>query len=350
MDGLFLEYKDPLFGIIVFFLLIFTVSFLTYTYGAYKEKNARAEYRKLMERFELGTLKEEDYIHLYTTYNLPFDSILLLASTFIHKGKYNKAISVYLALLEHVEDRVKKEELLELLGSTYFKGGFLQRSKEIFLKILKFSPRNENALQHLLLINEKLKSFDEVQEVIDVLGELKHDISKEQVYIKALQILNDALTDFDKKSHQLFELYKQNPLIEKLVVQFLLQFNKPLFWSHLEEFTLKNCEDLLWNQAFEDLDLDKIQQHPKLQEIYSAKGYIQDIKQSDNFEMNILIQLANCQEKAKVDLNFEYICKKCKALHPIYESRCPHCHNILTFNTKAYLTKKHSHEENISLQ
>ena len=69
------------------------------------------------------------------------------------ENDYNKAISVYLTLLEHVNDRVKKEELLELLGTTYFKGGFLQRSKDIFLRILKFSPRNKNALKYLLLVN-----------------------------------------------------------------------------------------------------------------------------------------------------------------------------------------------------
>ena len=84
---------------------------------------------------------KDDYIHLYKTYNLPFDSIILLASTFLKQGNYNKAISVYLALLNVVENKVQKEELLELLGSTYFKGGFLQRSKDIFLKILKFSRK-----------------------------------------------------------------------------------------------------------------------------------------------------------------------------------------------------------------
>ncbi len=112
MDGLVVEYRDPLFGIIIFFTLIFVISFLTYSFGLYKEKKSRAEYRKLLQRFELGNLKEEDYVHLYATYNLPFDSIILLASTFLHKGEYNKAIGVYLALLEHVTERVKKEELL----------------------------------------------------------------------------------------------------------------------------------------------------------------------------------------------------------------------------------------------
>ncbi len=154
----------------------------------YKEKKARREYRKLYKRFELGKLKEDDYVHLYTTYNLPFDSIILLASTFLHKGDFNKAITVYLALLEHVTDRVKKEELLELLGTTYFKGGFLQRSKDIFLKILKFSPRNRQALTYLLLVYEKLKEYDKAKEVIESLDELKVNMETQEVYIDALKL------------------------------------------------------------------------------------------------------------------------------------------------------------------
>ena len=57
-----IDFRDPLFGIIAIFLFIFVASFLTYTYGLYKEKTARHEYRKLLKRFELGNLKEEDYI------------------------------------------------------------------------------------------------------------------------------------------------------------------------------------------------------------------------------------------------------------------------------------------------
>jgi len=350
LDGLFLQYRDPLVGFIVLFAIIFAVSFLTYTYGSYKEKKARREYRKLLKRFELGTLKDEDYVHLYTTYNLPFDSILLLASTFLHKGKYNKAISVYLSLLEHVEDRVKKEELLELLGTTYFKGGFLQRSKEIFLKILKFSPRNKKALHHLQLIFEKLKDFNEVNDVLNVLEELGQNVTQEKTYIKALQVLNDPIIPFDKKSQMLVELNTKDSLIEKLVVQFLLKYDKQYFWKNTHKFSLKNCEDILWEQPLESVNLDVVKNNKFLSEIYSAKGYINTVKQSDKFEFNVMIALSDRQDIAKTDLNFEYICSSCKALHPIYESRCPHCQSILTFITKPYLTKRHTYEENFSLQ
>lgn len=349
MDGLVLEYRDPLFGVIIFFTLIFVISFLTYSFGLYKEKKSRAEYRKLLQRFELGNLKEDDYVHLYTTYNLPFDSIILLASTFLHKGDYNKAIGVYLALLEHVTERVKKEELLELLGKTYFKGGFLQRSKEIFLKILKFSPRNKEALTHLLLIYEKLKEFEKASEVIESLEELDVDVVRENIYIGTLKLLNDPLISFDKKSNQLLVLFKMNRIIERLVVQYLLQFNKTLFWKNIHHFDISKILDLLWYLNFDDIDFDAVAKIEILQELYTAKGYINEVQNSSIFELDVIIMSRNAHSQFKIDLNFEFICTKCKSIHPIYESRCPHCHNILTFKIEPELTRRVI-EANQSLQ
>lgn len=199
LDSFVIEYRDPLFGVIIFFTLIFTISFLTYSFSLYKERKARKDYRELLKRFEIGKLKEEDYVHLYKTYNLPFDSIILLASTFIHKGNYNKAISVYLALLEHVTDRVKKEELLELLGTTYFKGGFMQRAKDIFLRILKFSPRNTHALKYLLVINEKLKDYNNAKDIIDCLDEIGEETTKDKIFIETLILINDPIKSFERK-------------------------------------------------------------------------------------------------------------------------------------------------------
>jgi len=215
-----LDYRDPLTGIILIFIFIFIASFLTYTIGLYNERKSRKEYRKLIKRFELGTLKEDDYIHLYSTYNLPFDSIILLASSFLHQGKHNKAISVYLTLLEHIKEPVKKEELLELLGNSYFKSGLLQRSKDIYLKILKFSPRNKVALQHLLLIFQNLKEYQRAQEVLDALEELDEDTIKERIYLDILQIINDPILSFEKKSNQLFDKYIQNEKLQRIVVNF----------------------------------------------------------------------------------------------------------------------------------
>ncbi len=339
MDNIVLEYRDPLFGLIILVSLVFIVSFITYYYGSYKERNARKDYRKLSRRFELGKLKEDDYVHLYKTYNLPFDSILLLASSFLHKGDYTKAINVYLTLLEHVTDRVKKEELLELLGITYFKSGFLQRSKDLFLRILKFSPRNKHALTYLLIIYEKLKEYEKAKEVALCLEELNKNMSKDKIYLDTLGIINDPIYSFEKKTTLLYTIYKEHEIIERIFVQFLLQFNKTFFWEHIKEFKTEHFTDLMWYLNFDDIDFDKVYENDYLVQIYNAKGYIDNLKHSNDFVFDILILLNKHEHKINATLDFEFICTSCKKMHPIFDSRCPHCHNILTFTVKHNLSK-----------
>ncbi|MDD4328583.1 MAG: tetratricopeptide repeat protein [Aliarcobacter sp.] len=349
MDNIILEYRDPLFGIILLVALIFLISFVTYSFSIYKERLAREDYRKLSLRFELGKLKEEDYVHLYKTYNLPFDSILLLASSFLHKGDYNKAISVYLTLLEHVNDRVKKEELLELLGTTYFKGGFLQRSKEIFLRILKFSPRNKNALNHLLLVYEKLKDFQKAKDITACLEELDKDMSVDKIYLDSLIILNDSILSYEKRTELLYEIFKENKIIERIFVSFLIQFNKPFFWEHISEFNCSKYMDVMWYLNFDDINFDKVLQNNFLVELYNAKGYLDTLKHSSDFDFDILILINTHEHKIKASLDFEFVCTICKHSYPIFDTRCPHCHNILTLDVKHRLTKSF-YTSNQSLQ
>ncbi len=339
VDDLIFDYRDPLVGIITIFIFIFLASFVTYTLSIYNERKSRKEYRKLLERFELGTLKEDDYIHLYSTYNLPFDSIILLASSFVHKGQHNKAISVYIALLEHVKEPIKKEELLELLGETYFKSGMLQRSKDIFLKILKFSPRNKIALHKLLLIFQHLNEFKRADEVLDALDELDEDTQKERDYLQVLKIINDSILSFEKKSTQLLSNLKENKKLERIVATFLIKFNKELFWENVEQFEVMNLIDLLWYLDFDDINWEIVNNDILLEDIYSAKGYINKSQKSNNFELNVLVALKNSTTPTELDLNFEFICEKCKKTHPIYESRCAHYEDTLSFIVEPKLGK-----------
>ncbi len=349
MDGLVIEYRDPLFGIFTIFLVVFIASFLTYAYNIYIERKSRKEYRDFIKKFELGDLKEDDYISLYTTYNLPFDSIILLASSFLHKGEYNKAVSVYQALLLHVKEPVKKEELLELLGKTYFKGGFLQRSKETYLKILKFSPRNKQALFHLLFIYEKLKEYTKAEDVMESLDEIDEDVKTDKTYIRTLAIIDNTHMPVDEKTHKLLTIYKANELIERLFLNFLLRYNKEFFWSNAKEFNHTKIIDLLWYLDQKDIDFDIVAEVPFLKHLYSAKGYIKDNTPSELFELTVLISTKNSTLDVNLDLNFYFICSKCKKTVPMYEYRCPHCHSILTLKVKPQLSKGY-YEKNSSLQ
>jgi len=349
LDSILLEYRDPLFGVVVLFALIFAISFLTHSFSIYKEKKARKDYKKLLRRFEIGKLKEEDYVHLYKTYNLPFDSIILLASTFLQKGNYNKAISVYLSLLEIVTDRVKKEELLELLGTTYFKSGFMQRSRDIFLRILKFSPRNKKALHHLLIINEKLKEYEKTKEVIECLDEIGEDTKKDKVFIDTLSIINDPLESFEKKGEKLYKIFKENNEIQRLAASYFIRYNKEFFWNHLDEFEPKKFTDLMWYLNFDDIDFEKVSNNKFLNELYNAKGYLDTLDHSDDFVFDILIALNKHEHKIPATIDFEFICNSCKQIHPMFDTRCPRCHSILSFEVKHNIVKDLI-ERNQSLQ
>lgn len=349
MNGLVVEYRDPLFGIFTIFLIIFIASFLTYAYNIYIERKSRKEYRNFIKKFELGDLKEDDYISLYTTYNLPFDSIILLASSFLHKGEYNKAVSVYQALLLHVKEPVKKEELLELLGKTYFKGGFLKRSKEVYLKILKFSPRNKQALFHLLFIYEKLKDYTKAEDIMESLDELDEDVKIEKTYMRTLAIIDNIRMPIEEKTEKLLTIFNTNNLTERLFLQFLLRYNKAFFWKNTHLFTHQKIIDLLWYLDSNELDFDVIEQDKFLKSLYSAKGYIKDNSPSELFELSVLISTKNSTLDVNLDLNFYFICSKCKKTIPMYDSRCPHCHSILTLKVKPQLSKGY-YEKNSSLQ
>lgn len=353
MDGIFIDYYDPLFGVIVFFLIIFIASFLTYSYNIYKEKKARLEYKQLMDRFGIGNLDEKDYVHLYKTYNLPFDSIMLLAATFVHKGDYNKSISIYLTLLEHIQDKIKKEELLENLGITYFKGGFLKRSIDIFLKLLEFSPRNSNALKYSLICYEKLKDWDKAIDVLESLNELKFDTKEEMVYIVLQKIINDPLLTYDKKTSQIISIFEAYPNTTRLVASYLLTYNKKIFWDYVDKFEIKDIIDLVWYMDFNDVVFDKINYNDILLQIFGAKGYIDNTpKATSVLDLDILSLLHKSDKNLydRVTLGFDFICKKCKKIHPMYEARCPHCHAILSFSVKPKLIKRMNIEENLSLQ
>ncbi len=153
MTGLFIEFRDPLFGVIVFFVLIFIVAMFSYWWGRYKLRvddktldRFASQFHKLPSEKELKSLISEG--------GLSEKSWLLLAHTYEKEGDFEKAIEIYQALIEFQKDGEARRETMLLLGQVYFKAGFLERSKEIFLQILKAQPRTPQALEQLLLVYE----------------------------------------------------------------------------------------------------------------------------------------------------------------------------------------------------
>jgi hypothetical protein len=115
--------------------------------------------------------------------------------------------------------------------------------------------------------------------------------------------------------------------VQKLVELYLLQKAKraamePLFrldhkkaWKILKEEDILKMIDILWQ-----LPKERISTHLAiLQELYSAKGYVDLTGESKNFALDLLLHYP------KADLEFEYLCTHCKKRFPLPFLRCPSC-------------------------
>jgi len=348
MDTLFLGYRDPLFSIIVFFALIFVITFISYLWGRYKRKEDYKHLNRFLQQFH--TPPHEDTIKDSIQNNVLSPQLwLLLASAYQKNAEYEKCIEIYNELLQK-EKYSNQKEILFLLGKTYFKAGFLERSKQIFLEILKKTPRTPQALHYLLLIYEFMREYKEALGVLEPLDELGEDISLEKYYLELLIVLQDFTLQDEVKKEKVFALYKQQKRLTHMVFEYLFRVDAQFAWEHLDLERVEDISDILWGLERKDLNLDIIAKSVYLQELYSAKGYIDEVKKSESFELDILIKL---HDKANATLSFEYGCVTCKGSSPFAFNRCSQCHSIDTMSVEWSLSRDYSRnfsEENNSFQ
>ena len=348
MNIFFLEFRDPLFSIIVFFAIIFIITFLSYWWGRYRR---REDYRDL-DRFlkQFRTPPSGDEIKgLVSKGGLSQKSWLLLAHSYSKTGDYEKSIEIYNEILKF-SDLQKQKETMFLLGKTYLKAGFLERSKQIFLEILKKHPRTPQALENLLLVYEYMKDYKSALEVLEPLEELDKDITSDSVYLKVLSLLDDSTISTEEKAKKLIDIYNKSHQLTYMIFEYLFRVDSKLAWENFDSSKSEKMVDLLWHVPKKELDLDIIQQNSYLRELYSARGDVELASKSSVFEFDVLINLNN---KANATLNFEYICENCKQVYPFTFYRCSSCHSIDSVAVEFSLTKdfhKDFSEENNSFQ
>ncbi|PNV83052.1 MAG: hypothetical protein C0627_07555 [Sulfurimonas sp.] len=348
MNTFFLEFRDPLFGIIIFFVLIFVITFFSYWFAKLKKKEDYRHLDKFLKQFH--TLPSQNELKvLITKGELSEKSWLLLANAYAKGGNYEKSIEIYSELLK-VGDKSNYRDTLFLLGKTYFRAGFLERAKQIFLEILKNNPRTPQALNYLLLVYEQMRNYNAALEVLDSLDELKKDITLQSAYINALFILNSAEMTSDVKVYKLLEIYKTNNVLAYLIFEYIFRVNPKAAWENFDTSKAELLVDVLWSCDKKDLDFDIIMQNGYLRELYTAKGYLKEAVKSSVFELDVLI---NLDSKTNATLGFEYICDNCKVVYPFAFSRCSSCHAIDTSRVELSLVKdyhKDFSEENNSFQ
>jgi len=348
MDLFFIEYRDPLFSIIIFFLIIFIITFFSYWWGRYRRKEDSRHLDRFLRQFRSLPSKEELKV-LISSGELSEKSWLLLASSYYKNGDYEKSIEIYNELLK-VSNKTNAKETMFLLGKTYFKAGFLERSKHIFLEILKHSPRTPQALHYLLLVYEYMRDYKGALDVLEPLDELGEDITLDKAYLELLATMSDVKLDEDEKQARLLAIYKERHKLAYPIFEYLFRMNPKLAWEHFDSSKSEELTELLWQIEAKNLNLDIISQNAYLRELYSARGDVEFAQSSAIFEFDVLIKL---EGRANATLSFEYICQNCKGTYPFVFTRCSSCHAIDTAKVEWSLSRKYMgdfSEENNSFQ
>ncbi|MBN2815227.1 MAG: hypothetical protein JXQ67_00980 [Campylobacterales bacterium] len=347
MNTFFIEFRDPLFSIIVFFAIIFIVAFFSYWWSRYK----RQEDSKYLDAFlrQFQTLPSKDELAtLISGGELSESSWRLLADSYFRSGEYEKSIEIYNAILKVGSSNVK--ETMFLLGKTYFKAGFLERSKQIFLELLKKNPRTPQALHYLLLIHEQMRDYQSALEVLEPLDELGEDIKKVQTYLKSLMTLTNAEFSAQEKVEMLLAIYEESHELKYLIFEYIFRVNPSLAWENLDASQCELLTDIFWQLPAKSVNFDIISKNTYLRELYTARGDVSLTESSSIFEFDILIKLHG---KANATLAFEYVCDKCKIAFPFVFHRCSSCHSLGSARVEFRLTRdyhKDFSEENNSFQ
>lgn len=340
MDNILPAYNDPLFSVLIIIILILIVAISSSIIGNYKEKNKKNSLKKFLTRFK----KNHSLLNIE---ELPFEKafiqpLSLLAEAFKNQGEYQKSISLNLYLINNISNFFDKEKILEHLGKTYLKAGFLQRSKSIYLEILQKHPRNKQALYDLGIVYELLHEFTEALHTLQPLEILGENTNQLQFHIQLSQLIENKKISKTEKIEQLLQFLTTNNYSYRRIMQTLFSLNLESAWTSISNKNIHSILDILWLLPSLNLNHTIIEKNEVLRAIYLAKGVIESNEihiKSHIFSIDTILAAQRGGEK-EIDLLFSYSCGKCKSHFPIGFTRCPKCYAIATVNVKETLVKK----------
>ncbi|WP_249317610.1 hypothetical protein [Campylobacter mucosalis] len=333
MDIFFIEHRDPIFGLVVLFAIIFMIAVLSYVWGIFKGKDEKRQIEKFIKKFENLNALSIEHKNLLQNLDIDAQSLNLLGLTFSKNGDFEKAISIYIIALEKVKNKAEKELILTELGQVYFKAGFLQNSMDVFLKSVEISPRNAIALRFLTMIDEKLKRYDDALETLTALNELGVDVRANEAYINALKILDDKSIEPKEKIAKILEFQGDFELVKRMCMQVYIRQGISL--NNLPQFPrLSDAIDLLYSQE-NAVNLKDGEYHA----LFYAKGVVDEPKEIKSFELNV-IKILKDSGFNKAQLSFSYVCKHCKNSFPMHFYRCPMCHELGSVSIIPNITEK----------
>ncbi|TQR60536.1 tetratricopeptide repeat protein [Campylobacter troglodytis] len=311
MDFFFVEYRDPIFSIVILVSLVFMVALGHYVWKMFSINKQDKNIQSFVQKFEISNEHKE----LLRQSALSLSNLHFLVSVFTKGGEFERAIQICLIALEKSKDKNEHELIFYDLAQLYFKAGFLAKSKEVLLNSLKIRPRNEKALKLLKIVYLRLKDYDGVLEVLDCLFELGVEVGFEKEFIRLLGYKNSNLS-LDEKT----KLFKEAQISAKnsLAKRFLFE-NEKIF-LHCE---FSQIIDLLYKNK-ELIFLDDEEYF----ELFCAMKLVSK-RENYNFKNKKLKMLDILNESdLRVGLEFSYSCSNCKVQMPMFFYHCPLCYEF----------------------
>ena len=337
MEHILPSYDDPLFSILLIIVIALIIALVTYGWGLYRQQKEEGNLLKFLEKFDSSECALD-------TTDMPFESnmlkpLTLLAKAFENTGEYHKAINIYLYLIKHIEHESGEIELMERLGNTYLHAGFLERSKSIYLEILRRTPRNVQVLYELGIVYEAMHRYDKAKEILEPLKVLGEDTTALERYFDFSELIASKTVEAEEKVIKIKAILKKQPSLYRQIVSALLQLDTSSAWEIIDAERMKELIDILWFLPNSQLDLDIIASNDKLHTLYYAKGYLQKpMIQSGIFSLDMLAT-ARKGGFEEGDLLFSYLCKKCKQSFPVSFTRCPNCMAINSVQVEEKIAK-----------
>ncbi|QOR62100.1 tetratricopeptide repeat protein [Sulfurovum sp. ST-21] len=337
MEHILPTYNDPLFSILLIIVISLIIAVATYAWGVYKQQKEAGNLLKFLDKFDSAECALD-------TASMPFEEhmfkpLTLLAKAFENSGEYHKAISIYLYLIKNIPNELAKTELMERLGTTYLHAGFLERARTIYVEILRKKPRNKKVLYELGVVYEIMQQYDKAKEVIEPLEVLGEDTHTLQKFLEFSQLMANRSIAAEKKLFSLQELLNEEPGLYRQIIAAMLQLDTRIAWKNIDTSRIREILDILWFLPNSQLDLDIISNNTQLGTLYYAKGYLQKpMAQSGIFSLDML---AKAKENGfeEGDLQFSYLCKKCKQSFPVSFKRCPNCMAINSVEVEEQIAK-----------
>ncbi len=325
MSSLFLDYRDPLFGIMAFLLIISAIAALSIFFGKLKGDTESRRIKRFLQKFPSGS-DEGGYVKILEAHPDSMELLTKVAKAHFDGGDYEKALKIYLALLEwlSVFEKAKRAQILSCMGDIYTKSGFLQRSVDAYEQSLGLVARNQAVLEKLSRLYEKRGDYQKALEAVDALIEMGVDKQKERRFLEGIVSLKSAAA-FDEKLSILESLCGFSHYFAREYLKELLLIDQKRAAAFLSDKSDARFLDILW--SFElDEEIFKASANPIVKSVLAVKtkrhgGSVE----SGIFELDVLVAAKSARPDMAIGLGFEFVCQKCGNLDIDYFFSCKCC-------------------------